>query len=227
MSRIDQTIFTVTGAPEPGTNRAGRPARTGARSGIPGRKPSPGQPDRAAESGKIRRSWFRCAPGHRVSAVLDIGDKRSRYQRSGDKERAGGRCDVRAEERQHRILALARSDGGVDVAKLAADLAVAPETVRRDLRLLEQHGLIRRTHGGAYPVETARFETTLAMRTTRRVPEKRRIAAAPVELLADAEPAFIAEGFWSRLIAGALSTDRPLTPVRAFPHAGSVPGYAP
>ncbi|OLB66956.1 MAG: transcriptional regulator [Actinobacteria bacterium 13_2_20CM_2_72_6] len=54
---------------------------------------------------------------------------------------------MRAEERQHRILALARSDGGVDVAKLAADLAVAPETVRRDLRLLEQHGLIRRTHG--------------------------------------------------------------------------------
>jgi DeoR family fructose operon transcriptional repressor len=87
---------------------------------------------------------------------------------------------VRAEERQHRILSLARSNGGVDVAKLAADLAVAPETVRRDLKVLEQHGLIRRTHGGAYPVETARFETTLAMRTTRRVPEKRRIAAAAV-----------------------------------------------
>ena len=122
---------------------------------------------------------------------------------------------MRAEERQHRILALARSDGGVDVAKLAADLAVAPETVRRDLRLLEQHGLIRRTHGGAYPVETARFETTLAMRTTRRVPEKRRIAAAAVELLADAETVFIDEGFTPQLIAEALPTDRPLTVVTA------------
>ena len=48
---------------------------------------------------------------------------------------------MRAEERQHRILSLARSNGGVDVAKLAAELAVAPETVRRDLKLLEQHGL--------------------------------------------------------------------------------------
>jgi len=122
---------------------------------------------------------------------------------------------VRAEERQHRILSLARSNGGVDVAKLAADLAVAPETVRRDLKILEQHGLIRRTHGGAYPVETARFETTLAMRTTRRVPEKRRIAAAAVELLADAETVFIDEGFTPQLIAEALPTDRPLTVVTA------------
>ena len=66
-----------------------------------------------------------------------------------------------SEDRQHQILALARSQGEVDVLKLAAELGVAPETLRRDLRQLEQHGLVRRTHGGAYPVETARFETTL------------------------------------------------------------------
>ena len=134
---------------------------------------------------------------------------------------------MRAEERQHRILTLARSDGGVDVGKLAADLAVAPETVRRDLRVLEQHGLIRRTHGGAYPVETARFETTLAMRTTRRVPEKRRIAAAAVELLADAETVFIDEGFTPQLIAEALPTDRPLTVVTASLPTAAVLAAAP
>jgi DeoR family fructose operon transcriptional repressor len=122
---------------------------------------------------------------------------------------------VQAEERQHRILSLARNDGGVDVGKLAADLSVAPETIRRDLRLLEQHGLVRRTHGGAYPVETARFETTLAMRTTRRVPEKRRIAKVAAEQLADAETVFIDEGFTPQLIAEALPTDRPLTIVTA------------
>jgi DeoR family fructose operon transcriptional repressor len=122
---------------------------------------------------------------------------------------------VNAQERQHRILALARNDGQVDVAKLAANLAVAPETVRRDLRLLERHGLLRRTHGGAYPVETAGFETTLAVRTTRRVPEKRRIAAAAVELLGDAESVFIDEGFGPQLIAEALPDDRPLTVVTA------------
>jgi DeoR family fructose operon transcriptional repressor len=122
---------------------------------------------------------------------------------------------VNAEDRRHRIVALARDAGEVDVGKLAADLAVAPETVRRDLRLLERHGLIRRTHGGAYPVETARFETTLAARTTRRVPEKRRIAAAAVELLGDAETIFIDEGFTPQLIAEALPADRSLTVVTA------------
>ncbi|GIH17094.1 DeoR/GlpR family DNA-binding transcription regulator [Rugosimonospora africana] len=122
---------------------------------------------------------------------------------------------MQAEARQHRILACARTEGGVDVGKLAGELGVAPETVRRDLRVLERHGLIHRTHGGAYPVETARFETTLATRTTRRVPEKRRIAAAAVELLGDAETIFIDEGFTPQLIAEVLPTNRPLTVVTA------------
>jgi DeoR family transcriptional regulator, fructose operon transcriptional repressor len=127
----------------------------------------------------------------------------------------GGRQSMQANERQHRILSVARSEGQVDVAKLAADLAVAPETIRRDLRVLEQHGLVRRTHGGAYPVETARFETTLATRTTRHVPEKRRIAAAAVERLGDAETIFIDEGFTPQLIAEVLPADRQLTVVTA------------
>ena len=130
---------------------------------------------------------------------------------------------MNATERQQRILAVARADGQVDVAKLAADLAVAPETIRRDLRVLEQHGLLRRTHGGAYPVETARFETNLATRTTRHVPEKRRIAVAAAERLGDAETVFIDEGFTPQLIAEALPTDRPLTVVTAsLPVAGSL-----
>jgi DeoR/GlpR family transcriptional regulator of sugar metabolism len=101
------------------------------------------------------------------------------------------------------------------VQKLAADLGVAPETIRRDLSLLAQQGLVRRTHGGAYPVETARFETTLATRTTRMVVEKRRIAAAAAEQLGDAESIFIDEGYTPQLIAEALPTHRPLTVVTA------------
>ncbi len=82
-----------------------------------------------------------------------------------------------AEERQREIVRVARATGSVDVSALAAELGVARETVRRDLRALEDHGLVRRTHGGAYPVESAGFETTLAFRATSHVPEKRRVAA--------------------------------------------------
>ena len=52
-------------------------------------------------------------------------------------------------------------------------------------------------------------------RTTAHVPEKRRIAAAAVELLGDAETIFIDEGFTPQLIAEALPADRPLTVVTA------------
>lgn len=78
---------------------------------------------------------------------------------------------------------------------MAAKLSVAKETVRRDLHALEEHGLLRRTHGGAYPVESAGYETTLAVRTTRLVPQKSRIAVAAADLIGDAETVFIDEGF--------------------------------
>ncbi|MFE9437526.1 DeoR/GlpR family DNA-binding transcription regulator [Streptomyces sp. NPDC006602] len=128
-----------------------------------------------------------------------------------------------AEERQREIVRAARATGQVDVTVLAADLGVAKETVRRDLRALEDHGLVRRTHGGAYPVESAGFETTLAFRATSHVPEKRRIAAAAAELLGDAETVFVDEGFTPQLIAEALPRDRPLTVVTAsLPVAGAL-----
>jgi DeoR/GlpR family transcriptional regulator of sugar metabolism len=122
---------------------------------------------------------------------------------------------VDAEGRRREILDTARREGSVDVAKLAAGLGVSRETVRRDLHQLEVHGLVRRTHGGAYPVESAGFETTLAQRTTKNVPEKSRIAAAAAELLGDAETVFVDEGFGPQLIAQALPRDRPLTVVTA------------
>ncbi|MFI9650197.1 DeoR/GlpR family DNA-binding transcription regulator [Streptomyces sp. NPDC052040] len=120
-----------------------------------------------------------------------------------------------AEERQREIVQAARRAGAVDVTTLATELGVAKETVRRDLRALEDHGLVRRTHGGAYPVESAGFETTLAFRATSHVPEKRRIAAAAAGLLGDAETLFVDEGFTPQLIAEALPRDRPLTVVTA------------
>ncbi|MEU6083243.1 DeoR/GlpR family DNA-binding transcription regulator [Streptomyces sp. NPDC047108] len=120
-----------------------------------------------------------------------------------------------ADERRRKVLETARHTGSVDVGKLAADLDVSRETVRRDLRTLEDHGLVRRTHGGAYPVESAGFETNLAYRTTRNVPQKTRIAAAAASQLADAETVFIDEGYTPLLIAEALPRDRRLTVVTA------------
>ncbi|MFJ6698922.1 DeoR/GlpR family DNA-binding transcription regulator [Streptomyces sp. NPDC091272] len=127
-----------------------------------------------------------------------------------------------ADSRRRTIVWRARHDGEVEVTALAAELAVSPETVRRDLRALEELGLVRRTHGGAYPVESAGYETTLASRTVRHVPQKARIAAACAELIGEAETVFIDEGYTPQLIAEALPRDRPLTVLTASLAAASV-----
>ncbi|MEW2166959.1 DeoR/GlpR family DNA-binding transcription regulator [Streptomyces sp. NPDC007084] len=113
--------------------------------------------------------------------------------------------------RQREILTLARAKGSVDVTTLSSELGVSAETVRRDLRSLEEHGLVKRTHGGAYPVESAAYETTLADRTQRQFPQKMRIARAGASLLKGAETVFVDEGFTPQLLAEALPDSRPLT----------------
>ena len=67
-------------------------------------------------------------------------------------------------ERRRFLLTRARTEGRVGVTGAAQELQVSVETVRRDLKLLEDHGLVRREYGVAYPVESAGFETDLASR---------------------------------------------------------------
>jgi len=115
-------------------------------------------------------------------------------------------------ERQRRIVTWARQQGGVEVTGLASQLDVVVETVRRDLVILERRGLIRRAHGQAFPVDGAGFESTLAYRSSHLVPEKRRIAAAAVEEIGDAETVYLDEGFTPILIAHELTKiDHPIT----------------
>jgi DeoR family transcriptional regulator, fructose operon transcriptional repressor len=90
---------------------------------------------------------------------------------------------VYAEERRHAIADRARRDGRIEVAAIADELAVTPETVRRDLTDLEARGLLRRVHGGAIPVERFRSEPAVSERATRMTDEKRRIAKRALELV--------------------------------------------
>jgi len=120
---------------------------------------------------------------------------------------------VKADERQRQILVRARTDGRVEVGSLASDLAVAEETVRRDLRELVDRGVLQRVHGGAYPVESAGFESNLAHRSTSLVGEKRRIAAAAAERLHGAETVYVDEGVTPQFVAEAIRPENPTTVV--------------
>jgi DeoR family transcriptional regulator, fructose operon transcriptional repressor len=127
------------------------------------------------------------------------------------------------DERRQSILLAARREGRVDVTALGDELGVAAETVRRDLRVLEDQGLLRRTHGGAFPVETAAFESGMAYRARTNVPQKRRIAAEAVARLGEAETVFVDEGYTPQLVAAELAAlKRPLSVVTASLSAASL-----
>ncbi len=57
-------------------------------------------------------------------------------------------------QRQQDILTSARNDGRVGVDALAQTFDVTPQTIRRDLNDLCQHGLLSRVHGGAMPANS-------------------------------------------------------------------------
>ena len=115
------------------------------------------------------------------------------------------------ETRLATILGVARDHGRFEVTALVPQLGVAPETVRRDLRVLVDRGLLRRVHGGAVAVESAGFESHVAHRATTNVEEKRRIARAAAQLLRGAESVYVDEGFTPRLVAEEVDSRGPLT----------------
>lgn len=118
-----------------------------------------------------------------------------------------------AEERQQVILERARAQGRVDVTALADQFAVTTETVRRDLTILERHGVLRRVHGGAIPVERLGFEPALATREAVMTAEKTRIAKAAVAELPDEGSILLDAGTTTARLADELPNDRELTVV--------------
>src|SRR6266487_3632651 len=88
---------------------------------------------------------------------------------------------VYTEERRQEIALVVRQDGRGDVSDLANRFEVTPETIRRDLTGLERHGVLRRVHGGAIPIERFRAEPAIAEKAGAMAKEKARIASAKSE----------------------------------------------
>ncbi|WP_216216662.1 DeoR/GlpR family DNA-binding transcription regulator [Amycolatopsis aidingensis] len=118
-----------------------------------------------------------------------------------------------AEERQQVILERARANGRVDVTALADEFTVTTETIRRDLTILERHGVLRRVHGGAIPVERLGFEPALATREGVMMTEKVRIAKAALAELPAEGSILLDAGSTTARLADELPNDRELTVV--------------
>ncbi|MFZ5871303.1 MAG: DeoR/GlpR family DNA-binding transcription regulator [Actinomycetota bacterium] len=118
-----------------------------------------------------------------------------------------------AVERQRWLVDHAREAGRLEVLEVADALQVAPETIRRDLKVLERQGLLKRVHGGAVAIERLGFEDRLTVRSTLQADRKARIAEEGLRLIENAETVYLDEGSTVQALAERLNPERPLTVV--------------
>ncbi|WP_284200117.1 DeoR/GlpR family DNA-binding transcription regulator [Alicyclobacillus sacchari] len=112
-----------------------------------------------------------------------------------------------ADERKAQIATYVQTHKSATVSMLAQMLATSESTIRRDLQELEEHGQLRRTHGGAIAVEVASFEPTWQEKHVRHAEEKARIARCAVKRIAPGQTVLLDGGTTTYQIAKQLSVD--------------------
>jgi DeoR/GlpR family transcriptional regulator of sugar metabolism len=106
------------------------------------------------------------------------------------------------DERRHRILERLQVQGRVLASDLVAEFDVSPDTVRRDLRDLDEAGMLRRVHGGALP---RRGDSDPLPVRARRAPEaKASIARRAAQIVRDGQVVLLDGGTTTLEVARAL-----------------------
>lgn len=98
-----------------------------------------------------------------------------------------------AERHQH-ILSRLKQEGQVNVLDLCDKLSVSSVTIRKDLKLLEDKGLLFRTHGGATAHNPYTIDRSVNEKEKIQATEKNRIAIAAASLLQPNDSILIASG---------------------------------
>jgi DeoR family deoxyribose operon repressor len=127
------------------------------------------------------------------------------------------------EDRQERITEIIQRHNGMSTRELAAVLGVSEMTVRRDLALLSEKGMIQLIHGGAIYNSTAPPDTDLRGKTNlryqlaeedaRNVDAKRRIGAKAATLIAPNEIIIIDSGSTTIHLAESIPDSHPFTAI--------------
>lgn len=140
--------------------------------------------------------------------LMDVGQKREVGQMSlteagQDGKASPGRAGRRRPERLRMIVDVVNANGTVDVEHLAQTVGVSLATVRRDLALLSEQGMVLRNHGGAARTDRG-YELPLHYRAGSNADEKRRIALAAAKMVSDGCVVGITGGTTAMEVARAL-----------------------
>lgn len=115
------------------------------------------------------------------------------------------------EERRRLIVETLHREGRVLVTSLARHFRTSQITIRKDLELLDNQGLIQRTHGGALPLQSgALLDPTLREKEKLHREEKIRIAMAAAKMVEEGQSVLLDSGTTTTAIARALKDIRKL-----------------
>ena len=116
-------------------------------------------------------------------------------------------------ERLQYILDTVRQHGKTTVAELSERFGISDITTRRDLKELEEQGVIRRAHGGAVYAVKKQEEAPVIQRMLANQAEKEKIAVAAAQLIQDNDSVFIGSGSTTTIVARHLRDRQNLTVV--------------
>lgn len=117
------------------------------------------------------------------------------------------RMSMETSERHTCISELLQASGNVTVAEIAVRTGASPATIRRDLSMMDEQGLLRRTHGGA-KLSTGQHNASLpySERTHVGSEVKARMAQAVASQLTTGEHIFLDTGTSTLAVAEAITT---------------------
>lgn len=150
-------------------------------------------------------------PDLSVAENVFIGDRGGARVpfRLGGGTRRGEAMSIEAVDRLEQIEQRVRTAGRVKVTELAVELDVSEMTIRRDLDVLAEQGMLQRVRGGAVAVGPQPF----AQRFSRQARAKDRIAAKLAGLVGDGGAVGVDASSTLQRLAGYLDHPRELTVV--------------
>ena len=119
------------------------------------------------------------------------------------------------EQRRRLILDVLKRDGRAVAGELARLWEVSEDTIRRDMRDMATAGLLKRVHGGALPIVAPLPD--LSVRRGLATDEKRRLAAAALQLISPGQVVFFDGGTTTAEIVRQIPLDMALTVVTHAP----------
>ncbi|MEU8240012.1 DeoR/GlpR family DNA-binding transcription regulator [Actinoplanes missouriensis] len=124
-----------------------------------------------------------------------------------------------AAERRDYLLTRLQADGKLVAKDVAAELGIAEDSIRRDLREMAAAGLCQRVYGGALPISPAAAD--YATRTTVAAAGKERVARAAVALIRPGATVLLDGGTTALAVTAALPEDLEATIVTHSPTVAS------